>query len=156
MKTPKVGKKVDRHEKSVGRAEESPRESKQVNVVIISSLSNLAKKLPQSMADLLVDFPHRRIQRQVHFAATNQVAMTESPTEEEKAILWYSNQEHDIQKKLFRNDAIRMAKRLSSATMSSIGKDELYQFIGMEVSSTRGIGRFLCGDTANTQQSRRC
>ena len=90
----------------------------------------------ESFTDLLIDLPQHPIQRRVRFSAESILVITGPVTEEERNTLWYSKQERDCLKKLFRHDVRRLLQKLSTTPMSSIHPEELYAFVGMEVSST--------------------
>ena len=86
------------------------------------------------MTHLLVDFTHDPIQRRAHFSAQSLLVVTEAVTEEEQTALWYSKQERDRLRQQFKYDARRLVQKLSTKPMSSIHPEELYEFVGMEVS----------------------
>ena len=88
----------------------------------------------ENMTYLLADLPRNPIQRRVRFSAQSLLTVTEPVTEEERTTLWYSQQERNHQKRLFKYDMRRLAKKLSTTPMPLIHREEIYDFVGMEVS----------------------
>ena len=97
--------------------------------------------LSHDATGLIVDFPRVPAPRSVRFSARSLLVLTEPATDEERAVLWYSQREADDQKRRVRRDAIRLARRLASTPASLLRKEDLYHCVGNEGYVSRDVLR---------------
>ena len=95
------------------------------------------------MTSLIVDFPSKRMvlqelpaERSVRFAETSTLTFIEPSTRGELATMWYSNNKHHRQRRLFKLHAHTLSKKLLTTPMSLINQEVIYKCIRMEVSSS--------------------